>query len=85
MGHFICYILINRPSKFQTDRIDITRDIYCARARQIYPAVIQKYSAKMTKKWPKTPQIESNMAFMSPNALHHVLIIITLHEKVTVV
>ena len=46
------------------------------------PAVIQNYRAKRTKKWPKMAQIESNMAFMSPNPLHYVLICITLHHRV---
>ena len=46
------------------------------------PAVIQNYRAKRTKKWPKMAQIESNMAFMSPNPLDYVLICITLHHRV---
>ena len=46
------------------------------------PAVIQNYRAKRTKKWQKMAQIESNMAFMSPNPLDYVLICINWHHRV---
>ena len=45
-------------------------------------AVIQNYGAKMTRKQPKMGQIESNMAFMSPNDVHNVLICISLDHRV---
>ena len=48
----------------------------------VSPATIQNYRAKMTEKGPKRAQIESNIAFMSPNALHNVLICISLHHRV---
>ena len=47
-------------------------------------AVIQNYRAKMTRNWPKMAQMEQNIAFMGPNALHHILICNRLHHIVII-